>query len=286
MTPPAPAGPHYAVRMTSAGSSQGEGPDVPDPSRMRASDAERERVAEALREAVAEGRLDMEEFEERLDAALRARTHAQLEPLVRDLPVPAGTTGALSVPERREEWDGRIGGTPTSRVAVAIMGGFQRKGTWTAPRRFTAFTLMGGGEIDLREARFEGRETVIRCFAFMGGVQVIVPPEVETHVGGIGIMGGFDQSGEGDGDPGAPRVTVTGLAVFGGVGVERKLRKADARRLKAERRKLKAEHKELQRAERRERREESQERRTDPGTGPAGPVSLEKDLPRSDRPQD
>ncbi|MER0245201.1 DUF1707 domain-containing protein, partial [Streptomyces sp. HSW2009] len=56
---------------------------------MRASDAERERVAEALREAVAEGRLTMEEFDERLEAAYTARTHADLEPLVRDLPVPA-----------------------------------------------------------------------------------------------------------------------------------------------------------------------------------------------------
>ncbi|MEU8827277.1 DUF1707 domain-containing protein [Streptomyces sp. NPDC048636] len=232
--------------MTSAGSSQGENPDVPGESQMRASDAERERVAEALREAVAEGRLDMDEFEERLDAAYTARTHAQLEPLVRDLPVP-GAAAPPSAPARREDredWDQRIGGTPTSRVAVAIMGGFQRKGTWTAPRHFTAFTLMGGGEIDLRDARFEGRETVIRCFALMGGVQVIVGPDVETHVGGIGIMGGFDQSGEADGEPGAPRVRVTGLAIFGGVSVERKLRKAEARRLKAERRRLKAERRE------------------------------------------
>lgn len=42
---------------------------------MRASDAERERIAELLREAVAEGRLDMDEFEQRLDTAYKARTH-------------------------------------------------------------------------------------------------------------------------------------------------------------------------------------------------------------------
>lgn len=52
---------------------------------MRASDAERERVAELLREAVAEGRIDMAEFDTRLDAAYKARTHGELEPLVRDL---------------------------------------------------------------------------------------------------------------------------------------------------------------------------------------------------------
>ena len=56
---------------------------VPD---LRASDADRERVAEVLRDALAEGRLDMGEFEERLDAAYRARTYGELAPLTRDLP--------------------------------------------------------------------------------------------------------------------------------------------------------------------------------------------------------
>ncbi|MEU8876859.1 DUF1707 domain-containing protein [Streptomyces javensis] len=254
--------------MTSAGSSQGASPDLPDPAGMRASDAERERIAEVLREAVAEGRLDMAEFEERLDAAYAARTHGELEPLVRDLPVPGSAAPAPSAsptPADRIGWAERIGGTPTSKWAVAIMGGFQRKGTWTVPRAFTAFAVMGGGEIDLREARFEGRDVVIRCFALMGGVQITVPPDLETHVSGIGLMGGFDHTGSADGDPTGPRVTVTGLALFGGVSVERKLRKEEHRRMKEERRRLKAERREELRAERRElrgaRRDEREERR-------------------------
>ncbi len=247
---------------------------------MRASDAERERIAEVLREAVAEGRLDMEEFDERLNAAYTARTHGELEPLVRDLPVPGSAAPAPATPADPTGWRERIGGTPTSRMGIAIMGGFQRKGTWTVPRRFTAFTLMGGGEIDLREARFEDRDVVIRCFALMGGVQIIVPPDLETHVSGIGLMGGFDHTGSADGDPTGPRVTVTGLALFGGVSVERKLRKEEHKRMKEERRRLKAERREELRTERRElrgarrdgRREEREERR----------LSLEKERRRDD----
>jgi hypothetical protein len=53
---------------------------------MRASDAERERVAEALREHYAAGRLDAEEFSERLDDAYRAKTVADLRRLSADLP--------------------------------------------------------------------------------------------------------------------------------------------------------------------------------------------------------
>lgn len=60
-----------------------------DPS-MRASDAEREEVAGALRESLAEGRLDLEEFNERLDSAYSAKTYGDLDALLVDLPRPAG----------------------------------------------------------------------------------------------------------------------------------------------------------------------------------------------------
>src|SRR5947209_7870138 len=53
---------------------------------LRASDQDREQVAERLRQAAADGRLLAEEFEHRLARALRARTYAELDPLVADLP--------------------------------------------------------------------------------------------------------------------------------------------------------------------------------------------------------
>lgn len=142
---------------------------------MRASDAERERIAESLREAVAEGRLDMAEFEHRLDAAYKARTHSELEPLVRDLPAPARSATAPA-PQAGDGWAARVGGPATSSGAFAMWGGFNRRGAWTVAARFTAFAMFGGGKIDLREARFEGGDVVIRCFALMGGISVVVPP--------------------------------------------------------------------------------------------------------------
>jgi hypothetical protein len=71
--------------------------DPVDPS-LRASDADRDAVAARLREAHAEGRLTTEEFTERLDAAYAARTHGDLVPLTRDLPVPGG--GPRHLPAR------------------------------------------------------------------------------------------------------------------------------------------------------------------------------------------
>jgi Domain of unknown function (DUF1707) len=55
-------------------------------SASRASDADREETAERLRNAALEGRLHGEEFEDRLGAALAARTYGELDPLIADLP--------------------------------------------------------------------------------------------------------------------------------------------------------------------------------------------------------
>ncbi|MFD7287309.1 DUF1707 domain-containing protein [Streptomyces sp. NPDC059863] len=238
--------------------------DRPDPPTYprpdtRASDAERERVAERLREAMAEGRLDMEEFDQRLEAAFTARTHGELAPLVRDLPAPATTTDVALAPDSSvaghgvrdsagtgevNTWQSRIGREPaTSKGAFALWGGFRRRGTWTVARKFTTAVLMGGGEIDLREARFEDRDVVIRCFTIMGGVHVTVPPDLDVEVRGFGLMGGFGETGEGTASPGAPRVIVTGFALMGGVGVERKVRESEKRRLKEERKRQKLEKK-------------------------------------------
>jgi hypothetical protein len=64
---------------------------------LRASDEDRDRIAERLREAAAEGRLLIEELEQRLGAALSARTYGELEELIADLPGPR----LLTRPRRR-----------------------------------------------------------------------------------------------------------------------------------------------------------------------------------------
>jgi hypothetical protein len=80
---------------------------------LRASDADRELVAERLREAATEGRLFADELEERLGAALSARTYGELDALVADLPAPPSR--ALARPPAEA---GRI--RPVVAVAVAL----------------------------------------------------------------------------------------------------------------------------------------------------------------------
>jgi hypothetical protein len=211
----------------------------PERHEMRISDAERDNAASILRDAAGNGRLDLEELDERLTAVYAAKTYGDLEPITRDLP---SDSSAPAVPR-----GARIGGTPTSSLGIGIMGGFERKGPWVAPDTFNAVAFWGGGKLDLREARFASPQVTIHAVAIMGGIEIVVPEDAEVHVSGVGIMGGFDHRASGVGSPGGPRIVVKGLAFWGGVSVQRKPSDAELQRRKEERKREK-----LERRQRRE----------------------------------
>ena len=196
-----------------------------DRSLMRVSDADRERAAEVLREAAGQGRISMDELDERLELAYAAKTYADLAAVTGDLPqggaalAPASSTAAAS----------RIGGTPGSTFSLAILSGARRSGAWVVPPRYVAVAVMGGVELDLREARFAEPEVTLHAYTLMGGIQITVPEDVDVDVSGIAFMGGFDHNASGPGMPGAPRVKVVGFALMGGVEVRRKPLKKNKR---------------------------------------------------------
>jgi len=205
---------------------------VTDPDQLRISDADRHRVAEVLREAAGEGRLDLEELDERLEAAYAAKVYADLVPILADLPgahlpavaggsEPVVRPGASPVPARRHE------------SSVAIMSGLDRRGVWEVGPEHRAVAFMGGIDIDLREAVFASKEVVINAVAIWGGIDVYVNAHTQVVVDGVGIMGGFDQ-GRDKVDPqvgpDSPVVRVTGFALMGGVTVRRRAMPGDERR--------------------------------------------------------
>jgi hypothetical protein len=195
------------------------------PGGMRASDSDRERAAEALREAAAEGRLDLEELNQRLDLVFAAKTYAELEPVTADLPA-VGAHGVA--PQARPASPGvsRYGGEASDHVALAILGAFSRKGSWVVPPVMSAVAIMGGGELDLRDARFAERVVTIHVTAIMGGIEITVPDDARVEVNGIGIMGGFDHHAAGEGAADGPTIIINGLAFWGGVDIKRKRPKA------------------------------------------------------------
>lgn len=84
---------------------------------MRASDVERDRVATELQEHCAQGRLTVEEFQERLDTVYSARTVGELDRLTEDLP--EVDLYELPVPATQHSYVQRRGG----EVSAALPGG-------------------------------------------------------------------------------------------------------------------------------------------------------------------
>jgi len=205
-----------------------------DPGKLRASNADREAVAQKLQTAMSEGRLTVAELQERLDTVYGAKTLSELEPVTYDLPghtdlvpkaptapslrktpsapVPAGSSAAALE---------RVGGIPTSSLAVGIMSGATRGGAWVVPTQFTALALMGGIDLDLTKAGFAEREVTITAIAVMGGIDITVPDDINVIVNGIGFMGAFEDNARLQGVPGGPIVRINGLALMGGVDVKR-----------------------------------------------------------------
>jgi hypothetical protein len=181
---------------------------------IRISNEDRERVAQILHTAMAEGRIEVKELEERLDAVYTAKTFADLEPVTRDLPVQATNAVARPAPSSR------IGGIPGPSQSIAIMSGVDRKGEWVVPAHHNVVAVLGGVNIDLTHARFTSQETTLQVFAFWGGVEIRVPDDIFVQVDGFGFMGAFEDKTMGTGAPGRPVVRITGFAMMAGVEVK------------------------------------------------------------------
>jgi Domain of unknown function (DUF1707) len=146
---------------------------------MRASDQERDETVQRLQLAFAEGRLTDVEFDERMRAALAARTHADLAELLADLP----TATAPVVPRPA----GPVTLPRPGRYAVAFKNSIRQAGRWRVPGRFRALVYKGSGVIDLRAAELTEPVTAILAVAYKSDIQVIVPPGVRVEANGFGV---------------------------------------------------------------------------------------------------
>jgi hypothetical protein len=108
---------------------------------------------------------------------------------------------------------------PSAEIhAVAVMAGVKRQTTSQEFRGGDASAVMGGVEIDLRNAKIaDGAEAVIDTFAWWGGVEITVPPNWRVVGKVFPLMGAFeDKTVSGTG----PTLYITGMAIMGGVEVK------------------------------------------------------------------
>jgi hypothetical protein len=179
---------------------------------VRASNAERDVVAGQLQDAFAEGRLDDDEFDQRMRRALTAKTHAELDVLLTDLPAAADSGTPRPAPDRATQ------GRPVQpgRLAVAYKGIVRRAGRWRVPERYTTVVYKGSGLLDLRVAELQNPVTTIVAVAYKSRITLLVPPGVRVEMTGFGIsQDAGDPAGGLPLAPDAPVLHVRGVAYKG-----------------------------------------------------------------------
>lgn len=146
---------------------------------LRASHADRDRVVELLRIAAGDGRLTAEELDERLEAALTARTQRELTVLTADLPEGPAIGPDLAVAAPKE--------------VVRILrkgGGARRTGRWAVPKRMEVKVAGGNVRLDFTEAVITSPVLHVDADLRGGSFVVITRPGVIVDADDVEMIGG------------------------------------------------------------------------------------------------
>lgn len=168
---------------------------------LRASHADRDRVVELLRIAAGDGRLTAEELDERLEAALTARTQRELTGLTADLP--AGPDTGLDVAPA----------PPKEVVRLLSRGGNAgRSGRWVVPKRMEIKVKGGNVRLDFTEAVITSAQLHIDADVVGGNFVIVTRPGVIVDADDLMMVGGSTKfrHPEGPQPPTILRVEISG----------------------------------------------------------------------------
>ena len=171
------------------------------PAGLLASHADRDRVVEVLTTAAGDGRLTADDLDQRLEAALTARTQADLEPLVADLT----TVRAAQVRD-------------LARIECAS-GSVKRDRSWVVPRRLEISIGSGSVQLDFRQAVIAVPELQIDARIASGTLKLITRPGITVDADDVTVRSGSVKVVPAAG-PQAPvelRVTISGQVASGSV---------------------------------------------------------------------
>ena len=173
-------------------------------SSLRASDADREQTLEALAAASAEGRLSLEEYSQRSDAALAARTLGELTGLTTDLPAPPNADLA-----------------PAPVEITAVLGNESRKGPWVVPPHIKVRSVLGDCHLEMQQAVIRQHVTTIDATVRFGSMTIFVPDGIDVRMHGRAVLGAKSSQLRGEPQPGAPVIVVNCDVFCGSVTVRR-----------------------------------------------------------------
>ncbi len=173
-----------------------------EPRDLRVSDAEREHVAKLLQRAVGQGRLTVDEFSERMDTAMAARTRGELNAVLLDLPGFA--------PARP--------GTPEVLELSYHLSQLRRRGPWRVPPRVRLVGHFGSSLVDFSEAVFASPTVTVELDKTGGSATIVVPEGATVDTDGLRVAAGrIKDSTVRRIDPGPVHFVITGHSTVGEV---------------------------------------------------------------------
>ncbi|MFC4854925.1 DUF1707 SHOCT-like domain-containing protein [Actinophytocola glycyrrhizae] len=184
-----------------------EQPGPVDPRELRVSDAERTHVVNVLQKAIGHGMLSLDEFTERTDKALAARTRGELNAVLVDLPGVTHTDAAAPVREKPVEL----------RASMATL---KRTGAWTVPRELVIYNRLGSTELDFTEARINHSEVRIELNCGGGSVKLVLPDRASVVTDQVRMTAGSIKDKVGSGG-GSPRFVLSGSVTAGSLVIRR-----------------------------------------------------------------
>ena len=111
------------------------------------------------------------------------------------------------------------GDTSDEVHALAFMSGVERNIDSKSFRGGDLSALMGGVEIDLRDAQFENGRAVIEVFAMWGGIDLMVPADCKLSMEGFAMMGAIEDTTKRKAEP-KQVLVIRGFVMMGGVEIK------------------------------------------------------------------
>ena len=166
--------------MTGEVSPPGNGPRNEASPELRASYQDRDRVVEILRVAAGDGRLSGAELDERVEAALTARTYRELAQLTADLPtVPGQPDPALQQAQAKD------------LVRIDCRGAnAKRDGDWVVPHRMEIRAVGGTVKLDFTQAVITQPTLRIEAKVRGGNLVLVTRPGIEVDADDVAVHGG------------------------------------------------------------------------------------------------
>jgi hypothetical protein len=140
---------------------------------------DRDRVVELLRVAAGDGRLTADELDERLEAALTARTYSELAILTTDLPAAGGQPAGVMVPEAKQ----------VVRIDCGA-GTATRDGKWVVPQRMEIRVTAGSVRLDLTQAIITSPVLALDVEVHSGSLTVVTRPGIEVDTDDVAVRSG------------------------------------------------------------------------------------------------